>query len=166
MFNLGGRAFTRRISQQLGVSLAEAEARKVRHTERLLPPDQDAQVGKLLRADVEVLLQGLNLCLAELARSERLPSSIYLCGGGSLVPELAEEVARGPWASGLPFSRPPRVRLLEPSDVGRVVDASGQLTTAQDVGPMGLAHHAVRMDADDRDPVNALMRGVLKAMKV
>src|SRR5207245_5913042 len=81
MFNLGGRAFTRRLSVAMGLSFEEAEARKLRHSERLLPPDQEAQVNQLLAADVEVLLQGLGLCLKELARGERLPSNIYICGG-------------------------------------------------------------------------------------
>src|SRR5439155_24247257 len=88
MFNLGGRAFTRRIALALGLSYEEAEARKLRHSEGLLPQHQEEEVREMLVADVGVLLDGLALCLKELARGERLPSNIYLCGGGSLLPEL------------------------------------------------------------------------------
>jgi hypothetical protein len=31
---------------------------------------------------------------------------------------------------------------------------------------MGLANHALRVEAEERDIVNSVMRGVLKAMKV
>ena len=72
----------------LNYRLEEAEARKVRHSEGLLPPDQQQQVAVLLAGDVEVLLQGLNLCLQDLARGEVLPANVYLCGGGSLLREL------------------------------------------------------------------------------
>ena len=166
MFNLGGRAFTRRIALTQGLSFQEAEARKLRHSEGLLPPDQERAMAELIRADVEVLLQGLNLCLHELARGERLPANLHLCGGGSLLPDLVTAIGTGAWAGGLPFSRPPRVRVLTPADVAGLEDGTGQLASAQDVGPMGLANHALRVEAEDRDVVNSLMRGVLKAMKV
>jgi cell division protein FtsA len=166
MFNLGGRAFTRRLALALGLTYEEAEARKLRHSEGLLPAEHEERVHRLLVTDVEVLLQGLALCLKELARGERLPSSIYVCGGGSLLPELMTELESSGWANGLPFAREPRVRLLTPQDVRGLTDSTGQLASAQDVGPMGLANHALRLEAEDRDLVSSVMRGVLKAMKV
>ena len=166
MFNLGGRAFTRRLALAMGLSYEEAEARKLRHSEGLLPPETEQQVTKLLTADVEVLLQGLGLCLRELAHGELLPSNIYLCGGGSLLPELMTELRKNGWAHGLPFARDPQSRLLSPQDVRSLNDTTGQLTSARDVGPMGLANHALRVEAEEKDVVNSVMRGVLKAMKV
>lgn len=166
MFNLGGRAFTRRLALAMGLSYEEAEARKVRHSEGLLPPEHDAQVARLLTQDVEVLLQGLSLCLRDLARGDRLPANIFVCGGGSLLPELMTELRKNLWAYGLPFAREPQARLLAPTDVGSLTDSTGQLTSAQDIGPMGLANHALRIEAEDRDRVNSMMRGVLKTMKV
>jgi cell division protein FtsA len=166
MFNLGGRAFTRRLAAALGLTFEEAEARKLRHAEGLLPPEHEQQLAQLLAADVEVLLQGLALSLKELARGELLPSNIYVCGGGSLLPEVMTELRKNAWAEGLPFAREPRARPLLPADVGALEDSTGQLTTPQDVAPMGLAVHALRQGAEDRDFVNSVMHGVLKAMKV
>jgi cell division protein FtsA len=166
MFNLGGRAFTRRLSAALGLSFEEAEARKLRHSEGLLPPEHEQQLTQLLAADVDVLLQGLALSLKELARGERLPSNIYVCGGGSLLPEVMTELRKNAWAEGLPFAREPRARQLMPADVRALEDSTGQLTTPQDVAPMGLAVHALRQGAEDREFVNSVMHGVLKAMKV
>ena len=166
MFGLGGQAFTRRLAAELGLSYHEAEARTLRHSEGLLPPDQDYAISQLLLADVEVLLQGLALCLRELARGEALPSTIYACGGGSLLPELMNELSRNLWAEGLPFEHQPRARLLGPGDAHSLIDSTGQLESAQDVAPMALANHALRVETEDRDAVNGVMRGVLKAMKV
>lgn len=166
MFNLGGRAFTRRIALAGGLTYEEAEARKLRHSDGLLPAEQSAELSRLLTQDVEVLLQGLALSLRDLSRGELLPSNIYVCGGGSQLPELMAELSKNGWAEGLPFARPPRSRLLQPADVTGIEDSTGQLQSPQDVGPMGLANHALRVEQEDRDLVNSVMRNVLKAMKV
>ncbi|HEV2954184.1 MAG TPA: cell division FtsA domain-containing protein [Candidatus Dormibacteraeota bacterium] len=165
MFNMGGRSFTRRIAQSTGLSQEEAEIRKIRHGEGLLPPDDSLALSALLSGDVEVLLQGLNLCLKELSRGERLPGNIYLCGGGSLLPEILTGVNQSRWADGLPFSHAPHARLLTPADVIGISDSTGQLASPRDVGPMSLAVHALKLDAEFRDPVSILMKGVLKRMK-
>jgi hypothetical protein len=166
MFNLGGRAFTRRLALAFGLSYEEAEARKLRHSEGLLSAEQHRQVSELLSADAEVLLQGLALSMKELSRGERLPTSIYLCGGGSLLPELTLELVKNNWATGLPFPKEPRIRHLVPPDVRNVTDSTGQLTSPQDIAPMGLANHALRTEAEERDNVNTVMRRVLSAIKV
>src|SRR5438094_690577 len=61
MFNLGGRAFTRRLALAIGLSYEEAEARKLRHSEGLLPPWTEDEVHEMLVADGVVLLLGLAL---------------------------------------------------------------------------------------------------------
>ena len=133
--------------------------------EGLLPPEHEQQLTQLLAADVDVLLQGLALSLKELARGERLPSNIYVCGGGSLLPEVMTELRKNAWAEGLPFAREPRARQLTPTDIRALEDSTGQRTTPQDVAPMGLGVHALRQGSEDRDFVNSVMHGVLKAMK-
>jgi cell division protein FtsA len=165
MFNLGGRAFTRRLALAFGLSYEEAEARKLRHSEGLLSAEQHRQVAELLSADAEVLLQGLALSIKELSRGERLPANIFLCGGGSLLPELTLEMVKNNWAAGLPFPREPRIRHLVPADVRNLTDLTGQLSSPQDIAPMGLANHALRTEAEERDTVNTVMRRVLSAIK-
>ncbi len=165
MFNLGGRAFTRRLALAFGLSYEEAEARKLRHSEGLLSAEQHRQVSELLSADAEVLLQGLALSLKELARGDRLPSNIFLCGGGSLLPELTLEMGKNNWAAGLSFPRSPKIRHLVPPDVRNLTDSTGQLSSPQDIAPMGLANHALRTETEERDTVNSVMRRVLGAIK-
>ena len=166
MFNLGGRLFTRRLATTMGLSMEEAEARKVRHSEGLLAPEHEDAVTRVIIADIDVLLQGLNLCLKELARGEALPGSIYVCGGGSLLPELMVFLGRGDWTDGLPFVGTSFVRRLGPDDVHALSDATGQLNSPQDVGPLALANHALRSEAEAHDTVNSVMKGVLQELKV
>jgi cell division protein FtsA len=153
-------------TRMFNLGYEEAEARKLRHSEGLLSADQHRQVSDLLAADAEVLLQGLALSIKELSRGERLPTSIYLCGGGSLLPELTLEMVKNSWAAGLPFPREPRIRHLVPPDVRNLTDSTGQLSSPQDIAPMGLANHALRTEAEERDTVNTVMRRVLGGIKV
>jgi cell division protein FtsA len=164
MFNLGGRMFTRRLALALGISPADAEARKLRHGDGLLNPQQDRQVREVLIPDVDVLLQGLNLCLRELGRGEELPLELYFAGGGSLLPELIDRAAEGGWTRGLNFAGQLAVGRLEPEDVQGVADASGQVSSPQDVAPLALANHALRTEVEERDEVNGVMAGVLRSM--
>ncbi len=142
MFNLGGRAFTRRLALAFGLSYEEAEARKLRHSEGLLSAEQHRQVSELLSAE-----------------------NIFLCGGGSLLPELTLEMGKNNWAAGLSFPRSPKIRHLVPPDVRNLTDSTGQLSSPQDIAPMGLANHALRTETEERDTVNSVMRRVLGAIK-
>jgi cell division protein FtsA len=166
MFNLGGRTFTRRLAIALGIEPEEAEARKLRHSDGLLARDPDRRVREVVGADTAVLLQGLNLCLRELSRGEELPAEIYFCGGGSLLPEVLEMAADASWTRGLAFVSAPVVSRLEPDDVQGVADATGQITSAQDVGTLALANHALRIEAEEHDEVNGVMQTVLKGMRM
>src|SRR2546428_1307728 len=147
MFNLGGRAFTRRLALAFGLSYEEAEARKLRHSEGLLSAEQHRQVSDLLGADAEVLLQGLALSIKELSRGERLPTNIYLCGGGSLLPELTLEMVKNNWSAGLPFPREPLGRDPVPPRLRNVTGSTGQLTGPPDLRPMGPGDHPLRNEA-------------------
>jgi cell division protein FtsA len=166
MFNLGGRSFTRRLATGLGITFEQAEAKKIRHSEGILGPEEEARLGKLLTADTEILIRGLTISLEELARGERLPSTIYLCGGGSLLPEVMTELSKPRWAEGLPFTREPQPRLLQPTEIKSLRDSTGLLQTPRDIGPMGLANHALRVEADEKDLLHSVLRRVLKSMKV
>jgi hypothetical protein len=70
------------------------------------------------------------------------------------------------WSAGLPFPREPRIRHLVPPDVRNLTDSTGQLSSPQDIAPMGLANHALRTEAEERDTVNTVMRRVLGGIKV
>jgi cell division protein FtsA len=143
LFALGGRAFTGRIANAFGLSGYEAEARKLRHSGGLLLPDRHYRLSCLLAPDVDVVLQGLSLCVGGLAGGRELPPYVYVCGGGSLLPEVMRRLEEGAWAEGLPFERLPRCTRLEPSDIGAIVDTTGLLVSAREVGPVALAAHGL-----------------------
>lgn len=164
MYALGGRAFTRSIADRLGLPIARAEALKVDYA-RGVPIEGREAVAGIVAEDVAVWAAGLELVLEELAGGELLPSRIHLCGGGAGLAEIGRAVADDAFWRRLPFSRPPEVSVLTPGEVDRIDDATGLLVDQQDVTPLGLAHEALDLAADE-DPLDAALRRVLRAMKV
>ncbi|MHB1640203.1 MAG: hypothetical protein ACYCUD_10265 [Candidatus Dormibacteria bacterium] len=142
MFELGGRAFTRKLAHDLDLSLPLAEGLKVRHAAGMLGGDEQARVRRAMGESAEVLAQGVALVLHELAAAQPLPAHVWLCGGGSLLPEILEQLSVLRWTDYLPFLQPPRFVRLVPDDLSAVHDTTGLLTSAADITPMGLAYQA------------------------
>jgi cell division protein FtsA len=166
MFPIGGRVFTKKLASRFGISFADAEAIKLRHSRGELPAEHAEKVHAVLARDAEVLVEGVGITLHEMAKGDRLPTAIYLAGGGSVLPEVKEQLQAFPWGEKLPFARPPSVNALRPVDIRGIYDSTGLLLDQQDITPMGLAFHAIQQQSEDQAPMFGLMRKVLKAMKV
>ncbi|TMD31796.1 MAG: hypothetical protein E6I94_02660 [Chloroflexi bacterium] len=164
MFALGGRAFTKSIADRLDLPFPRAEALKVDYARGLPVPDRD-DVARIVAEDVTVWAAGVELVMEELAGGDLLPGRIYLCGGGSRLPEIQAALSAEGFWRGLPFSRPPEVTVMAPDQVTTVTDATDLLVDQQDVTPLGLAFQAIELQTLE-DPLDVALRRVLRAMKV
>jgi cell division protein FtsA len=164
MFALGGRAFTKSLADRLDLPFARAEEVKIDHA-RGLQVDRAKEVAASIDEDVAVWAAGVELVLEDFGRNDRLPGRIYLCGGGSRLPQIPA-ILRDPASfRNLPFARTPVVETIGPAQVTAIVDATGLLVDQQDVPPIGLAYQAIEMAAQEA-PLDAALRRVLRAMKV
>jgi len=164
MFALGGRAFTKRVATDLGLSFAAAEEKKLAYAKGELPKESMAELAKVLKSDADVWLQGIELTLEEFDSLDLLPSRILLCGGGSGLPEITEQLAETNWYKELPFARKPRVHVMKPSDVSTVIDDTKTLGTAQDITPMALANLAIGLVGTEA-PGQQLLNRILSSLK-
>ena len=164
MFALGGRAFTKSIADRLDLPFPRAEALKVDYA-RGLPVDDGDEVAEIVRDDVAVWSAGVELVMEELAAGEMLPSRIYLCGGGSRLPEIQAALAAERFWKRLAFARPPEVTVMAPDQITSLTDATHLLVDQQDVTPLGLAYQAIELHTTE-DPLDATLRRVLRVMKV
>lgn len=169
MFALGGRVFTKRLAQELRLSFAEAEKIKLAYSDERLEAKDLERVHDFLQKDVTVWLAGVQLALEEFTTSERfadnklLPTKIYLCGGGSLLPDLKKALETKAWAKELPFAKHPEVQYIKPDQVTTIVDTTGGLTNVQDVTPMALANIALDLVGTDKavqSTVHRMIRGL------
>ncbi|HSI21329.1 MAG TPA: cell division FtsA domain-containing protein, partial [Verrucomicrobiae bacterium] len=133
MFALGGRVFTKRIAGELKVSFAEAEKIKLAYSDERLEDKDQERVKEFIEKDVSVWISGIQLALEEFASSERfadnklLPTKIYLCGGGSMLPDLKAALEAKAWTKGLPFAKQPEVQYIKPEQVSTIIDTTKSL---------------------------------------
>ena len=160
MFALGGRAFTKRISGELGMSFEEAEKIKISYANKKISLNMARKIEQILKNDSEVWLSGIELSLSEFSASDLLPSRILLCGGGSQLPGIKKALEGRAWLKNLPFARKPVVSFIEPKDVINVVDTTGQLKDIADVTPMGLANLTLDLVGEEGVISSILRRAV------
>jgi cell division protein FtsA len=164
MFALGGRAFTKSLADRLELPFARAEELKIDFAKGA-PVERRAEIEAIIAEDVSVWAAGVELVLEEFAREGQLPGRIYLCGGGSRLPQLQAALREPEFAKRLPFIRPPQIEQMTPAEVVGVSDTTGLLIDEQDVTPMGLARQAIEM-SNDQPPLDAALQRVIRAMKV
>jgi cell division protein FtsA len=164
MFALGGRAFTKSIADRLELPFPRAEALKVDYA-RGIAGERAPDVREIVADDVAVWAAGVELVMEELAAGDLLPGRIYLCGGGSRLPEIRDALADPAFAANLPFARPPEVTILSPEQIETVRDETRLLEDQQDVTPMGLAYQAIELGSA-QNPLDASLRRVIRTMKL
>jgi cell division protein FtsA len=164
MFALGGRAFTKSIADQMEMPFPRAEETKLDYARGVAVPRRD-EVARIVADDVAIWAAGVELVMEELAEGDLLPSRIYMCGGGSRLPEIPSVLREESFWRRLPFSRAPEVIEMDPGQVERIEDATGLLVDQQDVTPMGLAYQAIELQTTE-DPLDAALRRVLRALKM
>lgn len=164
MFALGGRAFTKRISNELGTSFDEAEKLKLNYSNDSLQSDKMHKIKDILDSDCRVWLSGVELALSEFSNVDLLPPKIMLCGGGSVLPGIKSSLESSKWIKNLPFSRAPKVNYIKPEDVTNIIDQTNKLVDQQDITPMALANLAIDL-AGEEDMVHGVLRKVVKMMQ-
>jgi cell division protein FtsA len=164
MFAIGGRSYTKRLAQVLGVPFAKAEEVKIAYSQGMLEDKSEQTVKEALELDAEVWLSGVELSLSEFSDVDLLPSRILLCGGGSALPEIKKVLEGSEWYKNLPFARKPKVTFIKPEEVVNIVDKTGEIKDQQDITPMGLASLLVEMDTEDEVMPNILQK-VVKLMQ-
>lgn len=165
MFALGGRAFTKRLAQELGVSFEEAEILKIKYAEGKLGKDVSFKIEQILGDDCGVWLSGVELSLSEFADADLLPSRFFLCGGGSGLPGIKKVLLSPRWSKSLPFAKTPQVSFLQPSDIVNIIDETGELRDPQDITPMGLANLALDLAGEEKVMAGILRRAVKMIQK-
>jgi cell division protein FtsA len=164
MFALGGRAFTKSIADRMDLPFPRAESLKVDYA-RGVAVDRREEVARIVADDVEVWGAGVELVMEELSAGDLLPARIYLCGGGSRLPEIADALGSERFWKRLSFARPPEVTVITPDQVESITDATQLLVDQQDVTPLGLAFQAIELQTTEA-PLDVALRRVLRAMKV
>ena len=138
MFGIGGRAYTRSVERDLNVSFEQAEELKLGLSDDRAPKAKVPAIEAALKKTVGVWTSGVELALGEFDKLDHLPYRMYLCGGGSSLDMLIEQLEESEWYRRLPFTRKPVVRRIRPEQVVGITDTTGDVTDHTFITAMGL----------------------------
>jgi len=138
-FEMGGGAFSRSLSQRLDLNIKSARVLKENYCKRVL----SEEVRKRIK---EIFLQPLaewfnNLKLKLLTRKSFLPSTFFLFGGGSLLPDIQEILEGGNWEE-VPIISLPQAQFIYPKDLPNIVDNTNRLNSPKDISPILICYNA------------------------
>lgn len=171
MFALGGRVFTKRIADELKMSFIEAEKVKLDYSNNKLDNKTKERVSAIISRDIEVWLSGVELTLDEFSQSKRfednklLPPTIYICGGGSKLPEIETALRSTEWAKNLPFSRHPLIDKLSPKKIVNLSDETKQLNDEAAITPMALGNLGIELTGAE-SVLDSVMEKVMAGLTV
>lgn len=141
---IGGRAFTKRLMQELGLGFTEAEEIKIKYSRKQLSLTVRRRIREIFKKDINVWLSGVELALVEFSQTELFPPRILLCGGASLLPGIKKNL-EGKWTEGLSFTQSPRVSFISAKDITDIIDETNQAQEPQDIVVMALASLALEL---------------------
>jgi len=188
---LAGQAFTKRLSQTLGLGLTEAEAIKVKHAQQQLSHNVQRKIREILEKDIRIWSKGVELILEEFNQApyqnpagERVPCGegksgtgyteffpplILLCGGGSLLPGikniLSRESIQGEWLDKFPFSQKPKIRFIHSGQITNMVDQTGLLEGPESITPLALANLTLEIATSGEKTLPSIFRRIVRMMR-
>jgi cell division protein FtsA len=146
MVAFGGRVFTKRIGEDLKITLNEAEEFKIKYTSNDLAVNRIPEVKDSVKKDAPIWAYAVSIGLEEFLNSlSGFPHKIFLCGGGALLPEIKDSLIEFPWTKELPFNRSPKVNFITPGDLEGIVDEKKLLHSIDDVTPASIARFALEI---------------------
>lgn len=115
-FFSGGKTFSRVFSERLGLNELEARILKERYSQKELSQESLFRIKEMLRFPSQSWSKGLKNELAKMYGNDLLPGNIYLFGGGSLLPEIAEILSGKNWDD-VSFSERLRLKIIYPEEL-------------------------------------------------
>ena len=139
IFSFGGRVFTKEIARAMNLDYRHAELRKLKYSSGELEKPLERGVKEVTYSTAKLWLKAFKASLEMVEDIESFPPQIYLCGGGSMLPDIKNVLLEYPWTKVLPFPKTPRANIFLPQKLEDVTDLSGDLVNPYDITPAALA---------------------------
>lgn len=139
IFSVGGRVFTKEIARNMNLDYRHAELRKLKYSNMELEKPLERSVREITYSTAKLWLKAFKASLEMVEDIDSFPHQIYLCGGGSMLPDIKNVILEYPWTRVLPFPKTPRANIFLPPKLEDVTDLSGDLVNPYDITPAALA---------------------------
>ena len=161
-FNIGGRAFTKSLSNELGISMEEAEKLKIKYSENKVDKDMEGKIKEIFAYDCDVLFAGIEISLKEFSSSNLLPVQIILYGGGSQLFHINEIINKPFLKKDLSFLSKTKIKFVNVDDIINVVDKTDKVKGYQYINSMSLANFVLDSEDVDSNSVNVILRDLIR----
>jgi cell division protein FtsA len=164
MFGIGGRSFTRTISNELNIPYAEAEKIKVNIDGDNIKLGLKKEAEEAIDKTLEVWIAGVELALSEFDSADHLPNRILLCGGGASLNKLVEALEEKDWHKDLPFTKKPTIHHIKPEEVVGITDSTGKINDHTFITAMGLLRvgYDTMVGSSDSDTIKEKLDRILR----
>jgi hypothetical protein len=152
----GGEALTRSLGMKWRLTSDRAERLKRAYASGQLMDEAHDQVRDVMSPILQGWLGEAEAAMVRMNREEPLPQRLYLLGGGSVVPEMADALRSLAWSRQLRFARYPQVERLQPTDVHGVVNRTNLGREPGDVSALALAAWAAHQGRPPDRPARIL----------
>jgi len=113
---IGGKTFSQGLSQALGIREKEGRELKERYSKELLSIGVKNRISEILDSSQKNWYENLKSKIKEMNPKGLLPSTIFLFGGGSLLPEIQEILKEGNWQDIRFMGEEPVIKFIYPKN--------------------------------------------------
>jgi len=167
--SLAGRSFSKRLAQSLNLGFEEAEQLKIKHAYKETSPNVQKKIREILKRDVEIWLNGVELVLDEFDQKGSFPSLILLCGGGSLLPDikniLNRESVKKKWSDKFSFNQNLQTNFIKSKHISNIIDKTNTLEGSEIITPLALAGLALDIASSEKTIMPSILRRTIRMMR-
>ncbi len=139
VLNIGGMHFTRQLSNATGLTINDAEQKKLDFSLGSLQDNHTLLVENCLADVSKIWLNGLSLLFAEFDGVKTFASDLFLLGGASKLQLIMQGLENEPWTKAIPFKEPPTFSKISLDNMKHLHDATGNANQPEFVNALALA---------------------------
>lgn len=128
-FALGGKIFAGKAGGK----------NNLRFDQKIIDLVPNTETGKEQHLNYKLWFSGVEFSLKAFSKNSLLPLKIFVYGGGSCFPKIAESLERMLKAKKLSFVGNPQVKFICPKDIMSFTDQTKELVHPQDLTPLSIA---------------------------
>lgn len=136
--SIGGRHFTRAISEAYSLPINEAEEIKVKYSLNTYSDSDSLKIRQCMREVLSFWISGIELVMSDFEGVKTFPSRIVLTGGGIGLRDIPETLETTSWARNVAFRNPPVFEKVNLTDLKIIKDLTGQALSFEDIMPASL----------------------------
>lgn len=129
--SIGQFHFVEGISNRMGLTLGESEKILNSYIRNELTQSESSIVQRSLQDTLEIWICGIELLFSEFSGVKTFSPKIFLTGTGSDLPDLWNTITNEPWTKSIPFISPPDFKKLTFTDLIKISDATGRITSSE-----------------------------------